>query len=352
MFTSAAGEGFVAFDDQSMTDQDDQKEPGAATGLVVEPAESAEDKDSFSRELQQTLEETERAVLGAASTAMSPSEMKSWQHARDIVQQFRPVPWFIWRLSNFALGKSGTNRSLSEGMVFGLRRLMFAAASDPSLGKGEKVSSVRQALEIVPSDVVAAVAVLYAVNKRLSSSQHERIWRPILDDAILRARLGLMIGARDESFGAGRAILAGYAGRCGLAILIAQGQLEQARSALEMLATGSEIKKVGFSIYECDPLQVSALTLTAAGCGRDAAFGTVSYSIEPQFRTSISGESEEQQRWLSAFSVIEALRAGKLNEVSWPFLERYQLTDPQEQEEILADAKKIIRRGHGWNWLG
>lgn len=331
---------------------DDQNKPQDPADLVVEPETEDSDKDSFTQKLEQTLEDTEKAVLGAVGSAMSQSETESWQRARDIVQQFRPVPWFIWRLSNYALGKAGVVKQISEGFVFGLRRLLFAAASDPALGIGEKVNSVKRALEILPGDVVAAVAVLYAVNKRLSTSQHDRIWRPILEDALLRARLGLLVGPRDPLFGAGRGILAGYAGRCGLAILIAQGDLDQARKALEMLATGSPIKKVGLAVYACDPLQISALTLTAAGCGHDAAFGTVSYSIDPQYRDNAFRENEEQQRWLATFSLIESLRTGNISELPKEVLSRFSLEEPAVQEELLAEAKKIVRRGHGWSWLG
>ncbi|MDC0357633.1 hypothetical protein OAO01_02375 [Oligoflexia bacterium] len=322
------------------------KKPEALVDLVSEP-EVSPDTDDFERQLQKTLKETEEAVLQNTKVELTPDQAKSWQSARTIINDFRPVPWFIWRLSNFVFSKPGQEAEISEGLVFGLRRLMFAVASDQVLGAGTKINNVRKALQVVPCDVVAAVSVIHAVCRRLSSKAHDRIWRPILDDALLRARIGLEVGAQDPSFGPGRGMLAGFAGRCGLVILISTGELEEARTALEMLATGSEIRDVGNLIYKCDPLQVSAMTLSAAGCGRDAAFGTVSYALRHSAELVASAE---QLKWLSAFAITEGVRAGRASEVPQQFWEQLGFSE-KDREEIAVSSKRLVRRGHGWNWI-
>ena len=71
-----------------------------AGGLLAEPEKSKEG-DDFDNQLEQTLRETEEAVLELTSQAHSPDQAASWQRSRELVEKFRPVPWFIWRLSNF-----------------------------------------------------------------------------------------------------------------------------------------------------------------------------------------------------------------------------------------------------------
>lgn len=321
--------------------------PAPQADLVVEPEKTPE-ADSFTVELEKTLKETESAVL-KISEAADALQAQSWQKARTLIEAFKPVPWFIWRLSNFVLGNPGPARKATEGLVFGLRRLLFAAASDPILGVGSKVNGVHQALEVLKPDVLAAVAVIHGICRRLSSHQHERIWRPILDDAMVRAQIGFYVGSENPHFGAGRGMLAGFAGRCGLALLIASGDLEQARRALELLATGAEIKQVGLQIYGCDPLQISAMTLSASGCGRDAAFGTVAYSTLGKAREV--SPNATQIGWQAAFTVAECIRTNRVNEISEELWQALNYCDEAQRNELQAKAKTILRRGHGWNWL-
>lgn len=319
----------------------------SSIGLVVEP-ESSTEADQFARELEKTLQETEQAVL-ALGGEQDQLVAQSWQKSRQLVADFRPVPWFIWRLSNFVLGAPGHISKASEGLVFGLRRLLFAAASDSIIGAGQKVNNVHQALDILKPDVVAAVAVIHAICRRLATKDFERIWKPILDDALLRAQLGYHVGKQNPNFGCGRGMLAGFAGRCGLAILIASGELEQARKALEFLATGAEIKEVGLNIYGCDPLQVSAMTLSACGCGRDSAFGTVAfYSTSKAQGLQLSSP---QQHWKAAFAVTELIRTNKLSEVDQETWEVLNFQGQEAKDELSRLAKIAVRRGHGWAWL-
>lgn len=314
-------------------------------GLIGETDSSVGQGDSFSLELERTLQQTEKEVLTFASNV---EEAETLSRARALVEKFQPVPWFIWRLSNFVFGKSGKINKISEGLVLGLRRLLFAAASDSVLGVGRKVNNVREALSVLPPDVIAAVSVMYAVNRRLSSRPHERIWKPILDDALLRAQIGYILAQNVTSFGPGRAMLAGFAGRVGLAIQIASGELDQARRSLELLATGAELGEVGLKLYGCEPLQVSAMTLSAGGCGRDAAFGTIGWSVKARRSRA---QTDDQRRWLASFAIIEGVRLGKGDAVEPEMWDALGIQSGPQRTEFLDAAKQIVRRGHGWGWI-
>ena len=326
-----------------MTDHDTEEITVVeSAGLVVDP--KGEGDTDFEEQLERTLEETEFAI----KQKIEPDGNDSWHEAREVIKRFRPVPWFIWRLCHFVLGRTGQTPAVPEGLVLGLRRLLFAAASDPILGTGEKVNEVRKALQVLPPDVVAGAAVVYSVCRRLASNPGFKSNQPIIDDALLRARIGFALGKNMEGFGAGRGMLAGFAGRCGLAILLSSGEAEKLTRALELLATGQEISQVGLELFNCDPLQVSAMLLSVAGCSRDAAFGTVSYAL-----TNRSGlvDNEEQRRWLAVFAVVEAIRLGKSKKADDILWKTVGLANNKDREVILDEMRSLSRRGHSWQWM-
>ena len=333
-----------------MSSVNDQSKRSSADLLVESDAPTS--KDDFSQEIKSSIAETEQ-IIDNLGVDQDPIKQKSWLRSRELIESFQPVPWFIWRLSNFVFSNPESNQRITEGLVFGLRRLIFAAASDPVLGAGEKINRVRKALQVLPGDVVAAVSVIHAISRRIQSHDHERIWRPILDDALLRCRIGCALGELSPTFGRGRGMLSGFAGRAGLVVLISSGTLEQARKSLELLATGTDTSKVGLEVYGCDPIQVSAMLLSASGCGRDAAFGTVSYSLfDPKNPSEIEPQvAQEQFNWLAAFAIIENIRTNKPGDIPEVFWEALSFS-PEKRETLLENSKLIVRRGHGWQWLG
>lgn len=324
--------------------KDRESEDPAA--LIVEPEVPA-DAQGFDEEFDRSLKGAEQEVIDLQAGG-GEALAQSWTKARELVQTLRPVPWFIWRLSNYVFSSPGQAKTLTDGGLIGLRRLVFAAASDPFLGTGRKVNSIHRAIDILSPDVIAAVAVIHGVCRRLAACQFERIWRPILDDAILRAQIGFLVGERNPSFGAGRGMLAGFAGRSGLALLIATGELEQARRALEMLAAGSEISTVGERVYGVQPLQVSAMVLSAAGCGRDAAFGTVRYATP----TLGQGESDSEQfLWLSAFTITECIRTSRVHHIGDQYWEALGYMIGQDRGDLVAVTETMLRKGHTLPWI-
>lgn len=308
------------------------------------PKESAQ----FERELEASLSDTEAA--GRQRTPASEvGEAAAWGRARELVSEFRPVPWFIWRLANFVLSKPGVIRPVSEGLVFGLRRLILAMANDPIIGPDEEVTDIRRAVEVIAPDVIAAGSVIHAISRRLARCECERIWRPILDDAILRANIGFVVGELCPDFGPGRGMLAGFAGRSGLVVLLATGTLDEARDALELLSAGRQLSEVGRRIYSCDPLHVSAMLLSASGCGRDAAFGSVSYALQERSDEAIT--NEEQGRWLAAFTITEHLRMNRPEAISPARWKALGLESPEAQADLIDLVTPLLRFGNSFAWL-
>lgn len=311
-------------------------------------AAAPQEEETYSQEISAALENTEKDAV--ALTSSETEKSRSWQLSRELVLKFQPVPWFIWRLSNFVFNTKGKPNTLKEGLVLGLKRLVLLTANDSVLGKGGNITDTRKALKAVSSDVIAAVSVIHTISRKLSTYPFDKAWRPILDDAVLRAHVGFFVGHVNPDFGAGRGMLAGFAGRCGLAILIATGTTEQADKALASLASGKSLKLAGLEVYKMDPLQVSAMTLSAAGCGKDAALGTVAYASredDPDF-TSLS---EEQKKWLSAFTVTEAVRTNRIEDVASDHWQRLGFESDEEKSELKTLVKMLIRKGHGWGWM-
>lgn len=326
--------------------EDESPNEKEKAALIVDSEAPSDDDGSYNETLGKTLLSTEQEVLRIDDGGSV--ELAAWQTARTIVEKFKPVPFFIWRLSSHVIGKSGHIEPITESLMFGMRRLLFAIASDELLGEGQKINSVREALKVVKPDVVAGVSVIHSICRRMQKCAFDRMWRAIIDDAVVRARIGHYVGSKVKDFGSGRGMLAGFAGRSGLALLIASADLEHAQDALEKLAAGGEIREVGKKVYNCDPLQVGAMVLSASGCNRDAAFGIVSFASKNPL-TMVT--SDEQLKWLAAFTITEKIRAGKPHEIDEKLWSALGFNSNEEKEELSAISKTIVRMGHGWGWM-
>lgn len=307
---------------------------------------SSDDNQKLARELGRTLDEAERQI--AEVVHQEPSEIRTWRKARELVERLRPVPWFIWRIPNFVFGKDGKINQLPEGMLIGLKRVVCRAASDPYMGVGREISTVRDALKVITADVIAAVSVIHSIGRRMESFPHSRIWGPILDDALLRAQIGHDLGRRRAQFGGGRGMLAGFASRIGMAVLIALADQAQATKALERLAGGAALADVGIEIFGCAPLQVSAMLLTAAGCGKDAAFGILQFGAG----SAMTGPLDTVElQWASAITLCEHVRLGQADQLQDSLWDAFAVLNDEERRAILDDAKISARRGTSWGWL-
>ncbi len=283
------------------------------------------------------------------SMLVESPEGRSWRVAANIVNSLKPVPRLLWPAIHAVYGKPGVIQQ-PDAMVFSaVAQVVIRAAQDKTLasaGKEGETTSLSQAVSAIGRDVAAAVCLVHAVCRRIYSVVPERVARPIVDDALLRTQLGFYTGIASPQAGAGRGMIAGFAGRCGLAVQIAAGDLDQAQRALTGLASGKDISQVCISVYGCDPLEVAALTLISAGCCREIAYGISSYTAKGKDVE----EGSEQYRWLALFAVIEGLRMGHADRVEsryWQMLGYDGAGREALNKQIIASQ----RRGHGWQWI-
>jgi hypothetical protein len=246
------------------------------------------------------------------------------------------------------LGRPGKVNKLSDGNLFGLKKLVLNIGKDRILGKGGNVLTTRAVIDSVPSDVIAAAAVVHALGRRLQTKDYQAVWGPILDDALVRTQIGFFVGTMCDGFGPGRGMLAGLAGRVGLAVLIATGDADQAQASITLLASGRQIENVALDIYGCEPIHVAALILSAAGCGRDAVLGVTAFSMSQAHQRSLKGE---QARWLAALAITEHVRAGTMEQVPEPTWALMGYDNPEVRKELDQIITTLKRRGHGWNWM-
>lgn len=307
-----------------------------------------EDQDLAS-EVRESLEQTEREAEELEAHDPQAHIHESWKNARLIIEHFKPTPYLIWRYSHFVIGTAGVIRTLREDLLFSLRKILLETASDPVLGAGYPIATDREAIDNVKPDVFVAAAILYSSCRRLKMFKFQRIWRPILEEALLRSRLGFHIAAESgESFGSGRGMLAGFASRIGLVVQIATGDLKQARASLDRLARGEPVQKIGLELYGSEPLQVSSMLLVASGASRDAAYSVAGMPID-YLRTPEDRESFT--RWQAVLSMIESFRFSKVDQIldeEWGLL---FVKDELARQAIIDEIQLASRRGHGWDWM-
>lgn len=297
------------------------------------------------RETARELEETQSRPGNASGAG------DSWKRASDLVHNFEPVPPLLWTVLKSTFATDAAPRDAQAMAFSAVVPLLRTALTDSTLGRGlssdqlRNVHGLTKTVDTIGSDVSAAICFIHAVCRRIANSVNERIWKPLLDDALLRAQMGYHVGRLSPSFGSGRGMLAGFASRSGLAVQIAAGTVDQIQQSLERLAGGSAIREVGTEIYGCEPLQVSAMMLIAGGCGRNAAFGVSKFGA-----TKADCENEEQLLWLSAFSVVELMRIGGTDAISGKYWRTLGYS-----EEGKSALKKVVqsmqRRGHTWAWI-
>lgn len=318
-------------------------------GRSVAPRENVIDEEAYGRELDSALEETQRDVSGDVAG-------QSWKIARRLVSRFRPTPAVLWPIMRNVFGrtKEPLSGSSQEMAFLSLSPLIYRALEDSGIKENLNLPAqpnverlqLSDAVGCLGMDIAAALCYMHAISRRIAATMSDRIWRPIIEDALLRAQIGYYVGGNSAEFGYGRGMLAGFAGRAGLAIQIASGDMLQAQQTLEALAGGAEMKQAGLRIYRCEPLQVSAMALTAAGCSRDAAIGISSFSV--QDKTIKRGS--ERYRWLAAFSIIEQLRMGSTENIRrshWRALEY----EKDSIDDLKARIQTLLRLGHSWGWV-
>jgi len=296
-------------------------------------------------------EDVQGAAQKSVETALESEDpgSRSWRIAASMVNRYRPVPHLVWPIVHAVYGRSGEIGEADPMMFSTVSQLIVRSSADRALNPvpvETKSVSLTEAVRAVGVDVAAAICLIHAVCRRISNTVNDRVSRPILDDALLRAYIGLYVGQLSPHCGAGRGLLAGFAGRCGLAVQIAAGGTDQAGRALTGMASGQDMSEICNTVYGCDPLEVAALSLISGGCCREIAFGISSYSLKG--KEHIPGS--EQEKWLALFSVIEGARMGQHTQLP-PSLWGILGYDETQKENLNNFLVKAQRRGHGWLWI-
>jgi hypothetical protein len=282
---------------------------------------------------------------------------RGWKLAAEIVKHFQPIPRRVWPMVHSVYGKPGVIGNPDPIVFSAVTPLLERALEDKALGgsgaKSITPTPLDRVVERLGVDTVASLVFAYSVCRKTAFFGVESVIRPILDDTLLRARIGYLVGSVSDQCGAGRGILAGISGRMGLAIQIASGTPEQSTTAVTRLAELHDISTVCDEVYGCDPLEVSALTLISAGCSREIAYGVAKFTTKYK-ETGDSEDSSDmavrlQQFWSNVFRLIEYLRMGKTDLINQTLLDDLEIS--VSIEDLLNQTQIIFRRGHGWRWI-
>ncbi len=300
---------------------------------------------------EQVLEEVEKTteIFAKQDDALFGIKNTSWTTAADVVKKIVPVPRLFWKIIHSVYGTSGEVKEVDPMTFSVLENLILKAVDDKDLiteiPPGGTLN-LTKAVSALGSDVAASLCFVYSLSRRVSKNLNERIFRAIMDDALLRARLGVVLGREAPQVGIGKALLAGFTGRAGLAVQLASGSEEQAKIALSGLATGKDISKVCYEVYGCDSLQVAALSLVAGGVSKDIALGVSAFSA-PVY--DVVGGSE-QYRWLVLFTILENLRLNKVDAIPESYWGAIGVNG-EKKESIIKSTQKVYRSGHKFNWI-
>ena len=170
---------------------------------------SAQEDEEYQQKVSQDLQRAGselRALEGGA-----PQAADSWSVAGSLIARFRPIPLVVWRIVRAVYGRSGRITQAHPLTFIGLERVLYRAAVDETLAvttlddilsrvEQSESAAMRDVVETLGIDVAAALCLIHAVCRRVAQSPLEPIWRPILDDALLRAQIGFHLGGFIDGF--------------------------------------------------------------------------------------------------------------------------------------------------------
>ena len=263
----------------------------------------------------------------------------------------QPVINPIQRICQTTIGHPERINKLLEGAIIPLRRVVIACGQDSFLAEGiardGNPPSARQVLETLPSDVIAASLVLYSVDRRLRGRLIESVGEAFLNEALVRAAMGFVVGDGLDRFGRGRSMLAGFSSRAGLAMIVSEGTEAQAAELINQIEVSDSLQRACVSVYEVDPLHVGALVLLAAGCGMTAYSGilgcSTSHSAPP------SGDAEIL--WWAVHLLIDQVATKSFEEIPEIVWETLGFTDLPERQDIYNVMHGVSAREYRWSWL-
>jgi hypothetical protein len=271
---------------------------------------------------------------------------RSWTIADQLVGEFNPISWSLWRLIGFIMSRGVRINSVPPGMLLGYLRFLKLVGGDPVLGTSVELNTTALAAQHLKSDIIAATLFIHSISCHLHPRPLKKIWGGMLDDSLLRARIGLELGKHASDFGSGRCLIAGFAGRAGLIVLIATGTHQQAARTLQSLARGGDIVQTGLDVYSIHPFHVIAHIMLRGGLGMDSAVGVLSFG-----NSAFVPSNDLQLQWRAVSRIIETARTSTYDRLTAEDWERASLLDPDKRDDFKDQAKLILRKGHGWLWI-
>jgi hypothetical protein len=292
-----------------------------------------------------------RKSASTSDDSISASSDRSWARAREILESCEPVIPPIRRICETTIGDLSKINPIREGAIIPLRKIVLACGQDSILASGaagdRARASAREVLETIPSDVIAAALVLHSVSRRVSNRHLEAIWGTFLDEALNRAAIGYAVGRGSPEFGAGRAMLAGFSSRAGLAMIVAHGSEEQAARLLQGLRNGATLRDTCLIVYQVDPVHVGALVVLAAGCGPSACMGIRGCAdFQPR-----PPEDEAELLWWGTHLLIDQLATRELQKISPILWDIVGIKEESAQKDVFDFVQSVSRGEHSWSWL-
>lgn len=281
----------------------------------------------------------------------SPFSEASWARAQEVVAAIQPIITPIRHICQTTLGDPSKINGLLEGAIIPLRRIVLACGHDSILAEDAREHdaplSVRQVLENLPSDVIAAALVVHSVGRRLRGRFKVGMAGAFIEEALTRAAMGLVVGKILERFGAGRAMLAGFSSRAGMAMIVAEGSDTQAMMLLEKFYSSESLQDACLDIYRVDPLHVGALLLLAAGCGSGACMGIVGCSMSD----SVPPSDDNQLLWWAVHLLIDQIATKHFKDIPDIVWETLGFKSLNERQDVYDLMQAVAVRGNGWLWL-
>src|SRR5690606_24798089 len=120
----------------------------------------------------------------------------TWVIATDIVKKVRPVPWAFWVLIRSVWGEKNPDKiSIDSSRSTGVESLILKAVEDKELLIAPLVKTTQYAecFRALGPQTIASLCFIHAVCKRVSLGLQERVFKAIIEDALLRARLGVVL---------------------------------------------------------------------------------------------------------------------------------------------------------------
>ncbi len=307
------------------------------------------DNKEYYEKLSKEFVVTERKLTQGDTPSISLNSEKSWEAAGGIVSEVHPVSKIVWVIIRAVFSKPGIIREAHPGVFFPLDSVLcYAANQRPFLTKKEKEKvTLTTVIPLLGVDVCAALCLIHAICRRVSASMGERHWRPILETGLRRAQAGYYLGNNSSGFGRGRCMIAGFMTVTGLAVSLVRASEERREEILDLLQGGNDLDSLSLDELGCSPLQIAAITLSAAGCGKEGALALTSLSVG----APSSDQESEEYRWIAALKLTVQLLGPEAEKAEEKYWRALGIVDEEGREGVLGELKNVTRKPYNWHWL-